>query len=93
MFVEPLAAALGVMGAGIRPGDRLLVVGDGRLAALIALGLRAQGVQVELVGKHPEKLDQLRTLGIPIISTQPQPVYPWVVEATGSPQGIEAARA
>jgi len=93
VFVEPLAAALGVMDVGIQAGDRALVVGDGRLGALIALGLRSRSVEVELVGRHREKLDLLRSLGVVVVSGDPRPVYPWVVEATGSPQGIEAARA
>jgi threonine dehydrogenase-like Zn-dependent dehydrogenase len=93
VFVEPLAAALGVLEAGMRPGDAVLVVGDGRLGALIALGLGSRGVRVELTGRHPEKLSLLRSLGVPIVSGAPAPAYPWVVEATGSPGGVEAARA
>ncbi|MFQ5789257.1 MAG: alcohol dehydrogenase catalytic domain-containing protein [Acidobacteriota bacterium] len=92
VWVEPLAAALGVWEEGVRKGDRVLVVGDGRLGALIALGLQTRGASVELAGKHREKTAFLRSLGIPIAQGAPRPRYPWVIEATGSTRGLEAAR-
>jgi threonine dehydrogenase-like Zn-dependent dehydrogenase len=66
VFVEPLAAALGVLEAGMRQGDTVLVVGDGRLGALIALGLGSRGVRIELLrlrahlrGRLSQDLDDL----------------------------------
>jgi threonine dehydrogenase-like Zn-dependent dehydrogenase len=93
VWAEPLAAALAVWDAGIQPGENVLVLGDGRLGALIALSLRERGAQVKVAGKHPDKISLLRSLGIDVLEAGPQPVYPWVVEATGSPKGIEMARA
>jgi threonine dehydrogenase-like Zn-dependent dehydrogenase len=93
VWVEPLAAALAVWEAGIEPGENVLVLGDGRLGTLIALGLRMRGAQVEVAGKHEQKLSLLRSLELPIVQGGPRPIYPWVVEATGSPEGIERARA
>ncbi len=93
VWTEPLAAALAVQAEGVQPGDRVLVMGDGRLGALIALGLQMHGASVELVGKHAEKQSFLKTLGVKIKTGAPRPIYPWVVEATGSPSGLEMARA
>lgn len=88
VWTEPLAAALAVAELGIRSGDPVLVVGDGRLGTLIALGLRYRGAQVEVVGKEERKLRMLQSLGIPVKSEPARPVYPWVIEATGSAAGL-----
>lgn len=93
VWVEPLAAALAVGEVGISPGERVLVVGDGRLGTLIALGLQMRGAEVEVAGKHEHKLSLLRSIGLSVVKGQARSIYPWVVEATGSPQGIERARA
>jgi threonine dehydrogenase-like Zn-dependent dehydrogenase len=93
VWTEPLAAALAVGEVGIRRGDQALVVGDGRLGALIVLGLQYCGAEVELVGKSSEKLQRLEALGVRVRREPPSPVYPFVIEATGSPLGLEAARA
>lgn len=93
VWTEPLAAALAVWDAGMEPGDDVLVLGDGRLGALIALGLGERGACVRVVGKHREKLQRLEALGLETIDGPPEPVFACVVEATGSPEGAEAARA
>ena len=93
VWTEPLAAALGVWDVGIQAGDPVLVLGDGRLGALAALGLAWRGAPVELVGREAEKLNRLEDLGVRISREEPQPLYPWVVEATGSVNGIDSALA
>jgi threonine dehydrogenase-like Zn-dependent dehydrogenase len=93
VWTEPLAAALAVMEAGIQSGDRALVLGDGKLGALIALGLGLRGVQVDLVGRNEAKLRLLDQVGVKVKSDKPRPVYPFVVEATGSARGVEEALA
>jgi len=93
VWTEPLAAALDVWEAGIETGENVLVLGAGRLGALIALALDYRGAKVEVVGRRPDKLRALETMGVKIRTGSPQPVYPWVVEATGSAAGIEAALA
>lgn len=42
-YIEPIAATLAIVGAGIRPEERGLVVGKGRVAALAAAVLRSRG--------------------------------------------------
>jgi threonine dehydrogenase-like Zn-dependent dehydrogenase len=44
--VEPVAAALAVTEAGIAPGDRGMIVGRNRIAALVAAVFRATGLPV-----------------------------------------------
>jgi alcohol dehydrogenase len=65
VFVEPLAAALEILEQShIRPTDRVAVVGDGKLGLLCAQALRLPGCEVVLVGRHPERWEWLRELGI-----------------------------
>lgn len=55
-FAEPLAAALHIADdVALAPGDRVLVVGDGKLGLLCALALRSRGAEVTLAGRHPER--------------------------------------
>jgi threonine dehydrogenase-like Zn-dependent dehydrogenase len=93
VWAEPLAAALGVWELGIQAGEPVLVLGDGRLGALLALGLLWRGADVELAGLDAEKLGRLEDLGVRVNRDIPRPVYPWVVDATGSAGGVEAALA
>ena len=93
VWVEPLAAALAVAEVGITSGDEVLVVGDGRLGTLIALGLQMRGAKVGVAGKHEHKLSLLRSVGLSVVIGEPRAVYPWVWEATGSAEGVERARA
>jgi len=93
VWTEPLAAAMAVAEVGIRAGDPVLVLGDGRLGSLIALGLQHHGARVEIVGKQDSKLGVLETLGLRVNKEDPRPIYPWVVEATGAVSGFEHALA
>jgi alcohol dehydrogenase len=65
VFAEPLAAALEILErAHIRPTERVAVVGDGKLGLLCAQVLCLPGCEVAVVGRHPERWELLRTLGI-----------------------------
>ena len=88
MGCEPLAAALEV-GQHLAPGLEVLILGDGRLGSLVALALRDRH-PVRLVGRHPEKLERLRALGV---ETAPNiaGLWPVVVEATGTAEGAQQA--
>lgn len=55
-FTEPLAAALHIADdVAFAQGERVLVVGDGKLGLLCALALRSRGAEVTLAGRHPER--------------------------------------
>ncbi|MCA9716490.1 MAG: alcohol dehydrogenase catalytic domain-containing protein, partial [Myxococcales bacterium] len=57
MFCEPLAAALAAFErAPVGPGDVVVVLGAGRLGALIAAVARRRGADVLAVGRSPRKL-------------------------------------
>src|SRR5216110_902814 len=57
VFTEPLAAAFQITAQlSLNRGDRVVVLGDGRLGNLCAQVLAATCDRVLVVGKHPEKL-------------------------------------
>ncbi len=56
VFAEPLAAALAITDQGhVRPTERVVVVGDGKLGLLVAQVLRLTGCELHVVGRHPER--------------------------------------
>lgn len=90
LLTEPLAAALEIpRQIHLDPEAQVLVLGDGRLAYLIASVLHLQGVQLTILGKHQDKLMAFAAFGETI--TKPAGSYDVVVEATGSPSGLETA--
>jgi threonine dehydrogenase-like Zn-dependent dehydrogenase len=95
VFTEPLAAALEIQQqVQIRPTDRVLLVGAGRLGQLIAQTLALTGCDLRVVARHAHQQDLLRARGIRV-ATEDE-IQPWrwdvVVEATGSPGGFGLAR-
>jgi threonine dehydrogenase-like Zn-dependent dehydrogenase len=96
VFTEPLAAAFEISEQiHIRPTDRILVMGDGKLGILISLALNLTGADVTLAGKHDAKLAIAGAQGVKTMNTIISPVssgsYDIVVEATGTPEGFELA--
>jgi alcohol dehydrogenase len=101
VFVEPLAAACQILDQlDIRKYPSAAVLGDGKLAQLIAMMLRAAGSRVVLYGKHENKLALARRAGIAtrLVSgdardlTRVKENFGLVVEATGSPTGLALAQ-
>lgn len=96
VFAEPLAAALHVLDVlAERRGSRAIVLGDGKLALLIALALRAEGVDTTVVGHHEHKLAIARRAGASCHLEADLPASARgadvVVEATGSERGLARA--
>jgi threonine dehydrogenase-like Zn-dependent dehydrogenase len=94
VFTEPLAAAFEILTQlQINPGDEILVLGDGKLGNLCAQVLRLTGAKVTAVGKHADKLAAIKRAGVRTVQLQDwQPrFFDIVVEATGSPSGLELA--
>lgn len=91
IFTEPLAAALELLTqVRISPDLNAAVLGDGRLALLVAQVLSLTGIDLTVIGKHPEKL----ALFEPFAKTalQPDPSgYEYVAECTGAPSGLRQA--
>jgi threonine dehydrogenase-like Zn-dependent dehydrogenase len=94
VFTEPLAAALRVLEVvPVTPSARVLVVGDGRLGILISWVLALSGTEIHLAGHHPEHLALARSRGVEtfLAADLPPGDYDLVVEASGSPSGLEMA--
>lgn len=91
IYTEPLAAALEIPSQiHIRPEDNVAVIGDGRLALMIAQVISLLGVELTVIGKHEEK----RKLFSELVTKHHQDgdTYEVVIDATGSPSGIELAK-
>lgn len=94
VFTEPLAAAFEILEqVRVKPGDEILVFGDGKLGLLCAQVMRLTGGRVTVVGKHRNKLAIAERLGIETAlldgwKRQPADI---VVEATGSARGLKPA--
>ena len=97
VFTEPLAAACEITEQlHIKPFEKVVVLGDGKLGLITALTLNAQNIDVILVGKHQNKLDIAKAQGIKTALLQDFAIekkYDVVVEATGSISGFESALA
>jgi threonine dehydrogenase-like Zn-dependent dehydrogenase len=101
VFIEPLAAACQILDQiPIRNFPASAVLGDGKLAQLIARVLQAAGSNVTLYGKHETKLKLARKAGVTTRKVrgnasdlkQVKENYRLVVEATGSPTGLTLAQ-
>jgi threonine dehydrogenase-like Zn-dependent dehydrogenase len=95
VFTEPLAAACEILDqVNIPPGETIAVLGDGKLGLLVALVLDAYGYPVRQFGRHWEKLRIAAAAGVMTELTDgklPVAEFDWVVDATGSPDGLRAA--
>lgn len=95
VFVEPLAAGIEILEQlHIKPSDKVLVLGDGKLGLLTSLGLHASGVNVLLCGKHQKKIDIAKNQGVKTVLLDDlvqDRSFDVVVEATGSIHGFDYA--
>ncbi|AFY57629.1 theronine dehydrogenase-like Zn-dependent dehydrogenase [Rivularia sp. PCC 7116] len=94
-FTEPIAAALEIQSQiKIHPDDKVLVVGDGKLGQLVAQTLAVTGCDLLAVGRHDEKLANLKARGIKTGFAQDiqQRTFDIAVECTGNPEGFAIAQ-
>jgi alcohol dehydrogenase len=94
VFAEPLAAACEILHqVPIPRGAPVAVLGDGKLGLLTALVLHRYGAAVRLFGRHREKLGIAEGAGVAVeLDTEPpRAAYDWVVEATGTADGLRQA--
>jgi len=101
VFVEPLAAACEILEqVPIKRFREAAVLGDGKLAQLIARVLRSALPSVVMYGKHAEKLGIARRAKIETKQVRGdasdikrvKQSYALLVEATGSPSGLALAQ-
>jgi threonine dehydrogenase-like Zn-dependent dehydrogenase len=97
VFVEPLAAACEILEqVNTKQFREAAVLGDGKLAQLIALVLRTAVPRIAMYGKHEKKLALARCAGIKTKKVRGdasdlqnvKESYGLLVEATGSPNGF-----
>ncbi len=101
VFVEPLAAACEILDqVPVKKFREAAVLGDGKLAQLIARVLRSALPRVVMYGKHPGKLalarrakiETRRVRGDASDLKRVKSNFGLVVEATGSPSGLMLAQ-
>jgi threonine dehydrogenase-like Zn-dependent dehydrogenase len=101
VFVEPLAAACEILDqVDVKKFREAAVLGDGKLAQLIARVLRSQLPRVVLYGKHETKLALARTAKVETRKVRGdatdlkrvKETYRLLMEATGSPTGLALAQ-
>ena len=101
VFVEPLAAACEILQqVDATKFPAAAVLGDGKLAQLIARVLRTAITRVVMYGKHEKKLALARRAGIETKKVRGnasdlervRESYSLLVEATGSPTGLDLAQ-
>jgi threonine dehydrogenase-like Zn-dependent dehydrogenase len=98
VFTEPLAAACEILEpVNIRAHRDAAVIGDGKLAQLIARVVSAADLRVVMIGKHEGKLRLARLADIATVKVttrraQRSNQFSLTVEATGSPSGLALAQ-
>ncbi len=98
VFAEPLAAALEISEqVHIRPSERVIVLGDGKLGLLVAQVLALTGCDLLVAGRHAAKLELLARRGIRTMLAPEGPALPEasadvVVDCTGRAEGFGEAR-
>ncbi|MBQ9150086.1 alcohol dehydrogenase catalytic domain-containing protein [bacterium] len=96
-FTEPLAAAYEILEQiHIKPQTKVAILGDGKLGLCISLVFRAMNVDFVHIGKHIEKLEISKNIGVKTmlldeITDEHRKSFDVVVEATGSTGGFETS--
>jgi threonine dehydrogenase-like Zn-dependent dehydrogenase len=93
VFVEPFAAACEIFDqARLQRTDRIAILGDGRLGAMVALALQGDQFTPVVAGHHPEKLKRLSALGLRTqLAEELAPGYDVVIDCTGHSDGFTLA--
>lgn len=95
VFIEPVAAACEILDqVRIPAGQKIAVLGDGKLGLLVSQVLQAHGARVHLYGHHRDKMRLVEAAGVTterIGKNLPARVWPMVVDATGSAEGLRAS--
>ncbi len=93
VFVEPIAAAYEIFEqVHLGRNEKILILGDGRLGALVGLVLWAEGYSPVIGGHHAEKLDLLAALSLKTeLEQHLPPGFDTVIDCTGNPNGLKRA--
>ncbi|PIE76905.1 MAG: alcohol dehydrogenase [Clostridiales bacterium] len=91
VFCEPLAAALEIPNSFHLPVDTpIALLGDGKLAYMIAQVLALMGLSITVFGKSAQKLTAFEPFAKTALT--PAGSFETVIDATGSPSGIAVAQ-
>lgn len=94
VFVEPLAAALQTLEmTHIRPSDRVVLVGAGKLGLLAAQVVSLTGCPLTVIARHPRQHELLGKWGIDSAELESLPARSAdvVIDCTGTQEGFAAA--
>ena len=103
VFTEPLAAAVEITKqVHIDPSLNAAVIGDGRLAYMIAQVLALTGIDLTVIGKHPDKLKLFEPFAKTKLTSDyfdgenyadltGEECFEYVAEASGNESGIHLA--
>jgi threonine dehydrogenase-like Zn-dependent dehydrogenase len=94
VFTEPVAAACAILEqVTVDAGTPVAVLGDGKLGLLAAMVLTLAGADVQIFGRHPEKMTIAKEVGVRARASDDagRQQFPLVVEATGSSDGLATA--
>jgi len=97
VFLEPLAAALGITEqVEILPDTKVAVIGDGKLGLLCSMSLARFSSDVTMIGRHREKIAIAENNGASgVLASELSEIgrqeFDIVVEASGSESGFAAA--
>ncbi len=96
VFVEPLAAACQIAArVPVRPTDRMVVIGAGKLGLLCAQVLRLSGADLRVVVRQARPAELLARWGISAVRREdlPDGQADLVVDCTGTAEGFASALA
>jgi threonine dehydrogenase-like Zn-dependent dehydrogenase len=96
VFTEPLAAACEITSRfDIGKYRNIAVLGDGKLASLVAQVLKLNNEKVTILGKHQNKMELLGKLGLETLDISQRGligrIFDLIVECTGSSGGLPIA--
>lgn len=93
VFTEPAAAAYEIFEqTHLGRNEKILVLGDGRLGALVGMVLWAEGYDPIVGGHHEDKLGLLAGMGVKVaLEVQLKTGFDVVVDCTGSSAGFNRA--
>ncbi len=93
VFVEPVAAAYEILEQiHLGRNETIVVIGDGRLGALVALVLKSEKYLPLVAGHHPEKLRRLESLGLDVVEeSRLGDRFDIVIDCSGSGIGFSRA--
>jgi threonine dehydrogenase-like Zn-dependent dehydrogenase len=93
VFVEPLAAAYEIFEqVHLARNQTIVVIGDGRLGALVALTLKGEKYVPIVAGRHQEKLARLAELGLETAEESSlRDKFDVAIDCSGSESGFRRA--